>query len=86
MTSVSDHRAAAEAEVSATVTAIAVLRRRISRPGTLEHPAVIRELGKLEEQLTVQLYSQTGRRPGRHRAPVHRAFPAITLTPEGQRS
>jgi hypothetical protein len=64
-----DHRAAAEAEAAATATAIARLRSRISRPGTLEHPAVLRELSKLEQQLITQLDSQVGRRPGRHRSP-----------------
>jgi hypothetical protein len=65
-----DHRAAAEAEAAATATAIARLRWRISRPGTLEHPAVMRELDKLEQQLIAQLDSQVGRRPGRHRSPA----------------
>jgi hypothetical protein len=69
-----DHRAAAEAEVeaeaAATAIAIARLRWRISRPGTLEHPAVMGELDKLEQQLIAQLDSQVGRRPGRHRSPV----------------
>lgn len=68
-----DHRAAADAEAAATANAIARLRWRISRPGTLDHPAVIRELDKLEEQLTAQLDSQSGRRPGRHRSPVRKA-------------
>jgi hypothetical protein len=68
-----DHRAAAEAEAAATATAIARLCWRISRPGVLEHPAVMRELGKLEQQLTVQLDSQAGRTPGRHRSPVGKA-------------
>jgi hypothetical protein len=61
---------AAEAEAAATATAIARLRARISRPGTLEHPAVMCELGKLEQQLIAQLDSQVGRRPGRHRSPA----------------
>jgi hypothetical protein len=65
-----DHRAAAEAEAAATASAIARLCWRISRPGVMEHPAVMRELGKLEQQLTVQLDSQAGRPPGRHRSPV----------------
>jgi hypothetical protein len=68
-----DHRAAAEAEAAATASAIAGLRWRISRPGTLEHPAVMHELGKLEEQLIAQLGSQADRRPGRHRSPVRTA-------------
>jgi hypothetical protein len=64
-----DSRAAVEAEAAATATAITRLRWRISRPGTLEHPAVMRELGKLDRQLIAQLDSQAGRRPGRHRSP-----------------
>lgn len=62
-----DRRAAAEAEAAATATAIARLRWRISRPGTLEHPAVMCELDKLEQQVIAQLDRQAGRRPGRHR-------------------
>lgn len=61
---------AAEAEAAATAAAIARLRSRISRPGTLEHPAVMCELAKLEQQLIAQLDSQVGRRPGRHRSPA----------------
>ena len=64
-----DDRAAAEAEAADIAIAIARLRWRISRPGTLEHPAVMRELGKLDQQLVAQLDSQAGRRPGRHRSP-----------------
>jgi hypothetical protein len=64
---------AIEAEAAATASAIARLRRRISRPGALEHPAVMRELGKLEQQLIAQLDSQAGRRPGRHRSPAREA-------------
>jgi hypothetical protein len=60
----------AEAEAAATATAIARLRSRISRPGALDHPAVMCELGKLEQQLIAQLDSQVARRPGRHRAPA----------------
>jgi hypothetical protein len=61
---------AAETEAAATAAAIARLRSRISRPGTLEHPAVMCELGKLEQQLIAQLDRQAGRRPGRHRSPA----------------
>ena len=64
-----DDRAAVEAEAAATATAIERLRWRISRPGTLEHPAVMRELGKLDQQLIAHLDRQAGRRPGRHRSP-----------------
>ena len=64
-----DDRVAVEAEAAATATAIARLRWRISRPGTLEHPVVMRELDKLGQQLIAQLDSQAGRRPGRHRSP-----------------
>jgi hypothetical protein len=62
--------AQADIEVAATTTAIAGLRRRLRRPGTVEHPAVRRELRKLEEQL-VSLFEQAGRNPGRHRSPGH---------------
>jgi hypothetical protein len=59
--------AQADTEVAATTTAIAGLRRRLRRQGTVEHPAVRRELRKLEEQL-VSLFEQPGRNPGRHRS------------------
>jgi len=55
-----------EAEATVTTSAIAWLRRRLRRQGTFGHPAVRRELRKLEEQLAV--FEQTGRSPGRHRA------------------
>jgi hypothetical protein len=73
---------AAEAEATATITAIARLRWRISQPGTLEHPAVMRELGKLEEQLIALLDSRPGRRPGRHRSPA-RTLELVTCADPG---
>jgi len=63
----SGNQADTEAEATATATAIAGLRWRLRRQGTLEHPAVLRELRKLEEQVTAQLADQIGRNPGRHR-------------------
>jgi hypothetical protein len=59
----------ADADVAATTTAIAGLRSRLSRAGTLGHPAVRCELRKLEELLLSQV-DQAGHRPGRHRSPV----------------
>jgi hypothetical protein len=60
----------ADAETSTTV--IAGLRNRLARAGTADHPAVQRELRKLEELLISQL-DQAGRTPGRHRSPVSTA-------------
>jgi len=57
-----------EGEAAATVTAIAGLRRRLRRPDMLAHPAVQRELRRLDEQITAQLAEKAGRRPGRHRS------------------
>lgn len=57
-----------EAEATATATAIAGLRRRLRRPEMLEHPAVLDELRKLDEEVTSQLADDTGRSPGRHRS------------------
>jgi hypothetical protein len=54
--------------VTAAATAIARLRRRLACLSTLEHPAVTRELRKLEQQLAGQL-DASGRAPGRHRLP-----------------
>jgi hypothetical protein len=54
-------------DIAAATTAIAALRGRLRRPGTLDHPAVRRELRKLEEQLAA-LPEHAGRKPGRHRA------------------
>jgi|HubBroStandDraft_1064217.scaffolds.fasta_scaffold10543_6 hypothetical protein len=54
-----------EAEAAATTTAIAGLRRRLSRQGIPEHPKVRRELRKLAEQIA--LVEQAGHNPGRHR-------------------
>jgi hypothetical protein len=58
----------AETEAAAAVTAIAGLRSRLRRQSTLEHPAVQRELRKLEEQVMTQLSGQADRSPGRHRS------------------
>lgn len=55
-----------QAEADATTTAIAGLRRRLLRPGMFEHPAVRRELRKLEELLAA--FEQAESSPGRHRA------------------
>ena len=60
-----DFPADLEAEAAATVTAIAGLRWRLRRPGTLEHPAVMHELRKLEEQVIAA--SQADATPGKHR-------------------
>jgi hypothetical protein len=60
-----------EAEAAAATTAIAGLRWRLKRQDTLEHPAVLRELRKLEEQVTAQL-EQANRNPGRHRSSADR--------------
>jgi hypothetical protein len=43
----------ADSEAEAAATAIAGLRRRLRRPGTLEHPAVKHELRMLEEQVFI---------------------------------
>ena len=59
----------ADADAAATTTAIAGLRNRLSRAGTLGHPAVRCELRKLEELVLSQL-DQAGHKPGRHRSPV----------------
>jgi hypothetical protein len=63
-----DYQGDIETEAAATVTAIAGLRRRLRRPEMLEHPAVLGELRKLEEQVTAQLADQASRSPGRHRS------------------
>jgi hypothetical protein len=57
-----------DTEATTTAAVIAGLRRRLTRQDTLEHPAVLRELSKLEQQVTAQL-DQAGRAPGRHRSP-----------------
>ena len=61
-------QADAESEASAATTAIAGLRRRLKHQSVIDHPAVRRELRKLEEQLAAQ-FDGTGRAPGRHRSP-----------------
>lgn len=58
-----------DAEAHVTAMAIAGLRRRLKHPGTLEHPAVLRELRKLDEQITT-LLEQADPVPGRHRSPT----------------
>ncbi len=63
-----DQQGEIEAEAAATATAIAGLRRRLRRREVLEHPAVLGELRKLEEQVTTHLVDQAGRSPGRHRS------------------
>lgn len=59
-----------EAEAAATTTAIAGLRRRLKRPGSLDHPSVQRELRKLADDLAE--IENGKRRPGRHRSNVTR--------------
>ncbi|HET7014065.1 MAG TPA: hypothetical protein VFI65_09145 [Streptosporangiaceae bacterium] len=59
-----------DAEVAATTTAIAGLRRRLRSPGSLDHPSVRRELRKLADELAE--LEDGKRRPGRHRSNVSR--------------
>ena len=59
-----------EAEAAATATAIAGLRRRLRRPGTLEHPAVKHELRMLEDQVFVTVQATAH---GKHRFPLPQA-------------
>lgn len=66
-------QAAVEAEAAATATVIAGLRWRLRQQETLEHPKVLDELRKLEEQVALQL-EQSGRTPGRHRAAAVQAI------------
>jgi hypothetical protein len=82
-------------DITAATTAIAALRGRLRRPGMLDHPAVRRELRKLEEQLSA-LPEHAGRKPGRHRAqpgmaprlhhdePDHTSDPTVGRTPADQ--
>jgi hypothetical protein len=58
---------AADVEASAAATAIAGLRWRLRRQEILEHPKVLGELQKLEDQVADQL-AQLDRPSGRHRA------------------
>jgi hypothetical protein len=58
---------AADVEASAAATAIAGLRWRLRRQEILEHPKVLGELRKLEDQVADQL-AQLDRPSGRHRA------------------
>jgi hypothetical protein len=67
-----DPQAGTDAEAAAASTAIAGLRWRLRRQSTLEHPAVRRELRKLDEQLAARL-ERAGSTPGRHRFPGGRA-------------
>ena len=62
----SDFPADLEAEAAATVTAIAGLRWRLRRPGTLKHPAVMHELRKLEKQIIAADQADDAT-PGKHR-------------------
>jgi hypothetical protein len=59
-----------EDEAAATTTAIVGLRRRLMRPGSLDHPSVRRELRKLADELAE--LEDGKRRPGRHRSNVTR--------------
>jgi hypothetical protein len=59
----------ADTDAETTTTVIAGLRSRLARAGTADHPAVQRELRKLEELLINQL-DQAGHTPGRHRSPI----------------
>jgi hypothetical protein len=56
-------------DADATTSVIARLRNQLGNAGTLEHPAVLRELRKLDELLLSQ-FDQTGHKPGRHRSPI----------------
>ncbi len=67
-----------EAEAAATATAIQGLRRRLRRPGTLEHPAVKHELRMLEEQVFVTVEATAH---GKHRFPL---TPAHSRPDDGQ--
>lgn len=62
-----DCQAGTEADAAATTAAIAMLRWRLRRQSTLEHPEVSSELRKLDEQITAQL-ARAERSRGRHRA------------------
>jgi hypothetical protein len=68
---------AADVEASTTATVIAGLRWRLRRRETLEHPKVLSELRKLEEQIADQL-AQPDRTPGRHRSTVSTVGTAIS--------
>jgi len=57
---------AATVTAVAAATAIAGLRRQLRHQATFEHPAVDRELRKLEEQLAAQ-FELGCQAPGRHR-------------------
>jgi hypothetical protein len=64
---------AADVEASTTATVIAGLRWRLRRRETLEHPKVLSELQKLEDQIADQL-AHPDQTPGRHRSTVGNAI------------
>jgi hypothetical protein len=66
-------QAATEAEAAATATVIAGLRWRLRCQETLEHPKVLSELHKLEDQVAEQL-GYIDRNPGRHRSSLGNAI------------
>jgi len=66
-----DWRADPEAEATATATAIAGLRRRLRRPGTLEHPAVKHELRMLEEQVFITVQATMHGKHESSQTPAH---------------
>lgn len=65
----------AEAEAIATATVIAGLRWRLQHQETLEHPRVLSELRKLEQQVAEHLEIADGN-PGRHRSTADKAIRA----------
>lgn len=56
-------------DADATTTSIAKLRNQLGNAAMMEHPAVRRELRKLDELLLSQ-HDQAGHKPGRHRSPI----------------
>jgi hypothetical protein len=77
-------RVTADAEAAAASKVIAMLRRHLRDQDVLEHPAVSRELRKLEEQLTAQL-TGTGQTGGRHRVPTAPASACHAAGPGGDK-
>lgn len=61
-----------DAEAEATTIAIAGLRWRLRHRGVLQHPDVLREFRRLEQDV-LALLEQPGQSPGRHRSPARRA-------------
>jgi hypothetical protein len=59
----------AKTDADATSTVIARLRNQLGHAGVIEHPAVRRELRKLDELLLTQ-FDQADHKPGRHRSTV----------------